>query len=152
LTEAERLTLQDLAAIVIEQFEMRIASRKTLDDVQARLFVEEKLAVKEQQLALLIEHAPAAIAMFDRDMRYLAASRRWRTDFRLGEQVLDHRSHYEVSPTICDRWREDHRRCLEGEVLSDENDSFAQSIGCAGNCALGETRPARSAASSFSTR
>lgn len=129
LDEAEQLTLQDLAAIVVEQFEMRIASSTMLNEVEARLFVEEKLAIKEQQLALFIKHAPAAIAMFDRDMRYLAASERWRTDLRLGDGLLEHRCHYEVLPTICDGWRDDHRRCLEGEVLSIEDDRFEHADG-----------------------
>ena len=82
------------------------------------------------QLAVFVEHAPAAIAMFDREMRYLAVSRRFVVDFRLPQDAqLIGRSHYEIFPDIPQRWRDVHARVLAGEELSQEEDQFTRQDG-----------------------
>jgi PAS domain S-box-containing protein len=77
----------------------------------------------ERLLESFIEHAPAVIAMFDCDMRYLATSARWKTDFHLDSDLIG-RSHYDVFPEISEHWKEIHRRALGGEVLRAEKDPF----------------------------
>lgn len=71
-----------------------------------------------------LEYTPTAIAMFDRQMCYIAASRRWFTDYNLNYQSLIGRSHYEVFPENTNKWKEIHQRCLAGFVESCEADSF----------------------------
>jgi PAS domain S-box-containing protein len=91
---------------------------------------EQMLAEREAQLAMFVEHAPVALAMFDRDMRYLAVSRRFGADYRLPSRAqLVGRSHYEIFPNLSQRWRDIHARVLAGEELSQQEDRFTHGNG-----------------------
>src|SRR6185295_17409311 len=93
----------------------------------------QTLLTNEQALLrLFIKHTPAAIAMFDTDMRYLQVSDRFLTDYDLEGYDLIGRSHYEVFPDLPQRWREAHRRILAGAVERCEEDSYIASDGSTG--------------------
>jgi PAS domain S-box-containing protein len=99
-------------------------------DITERKRTEARLAEREAQLALFVEHAPAAIAMFDAGMRYLAVSRRFLSDYQVpeGTDVIGH-SHYEVFPDIPPRWREMHARVMAGEEITRDEEPFPRQDG-----------------------
>ena len=88
-----------------------------------RLRLTRRLGESEERLRLFIEHAPAAIAMLDRDLRYMAASRRWLHDYHLTGDLTGRR-HYEIFPRIKAAWREANQRALAGESLHSEGESY----------------------------
>jgi PAS domain S-box-containing protein len=98
-------------------------------DVTDRKMAEESLLESERKLRLFIEHAPAAIAMFDRSMKYMAVSRRWLTDYGLGDAGIIGRSHYEIFPEITDRWKKIHQSGMAGESEVCEEDPFPRMDG-----------------------
>jgi PAS domain S-box-containing protein len=84
---------------------------------------------EESLFRAMIEEAPICIAMFDREMRYLAASRRWLAHFSLGESKVIGRRHYDVVPDLPERWKEIHKRGLSGETLKKDDDPFQRPDG-----------------------
>lgn len=78
----------------------------------------------EELLRVFVDGAPVGIAMFDRDMRYIAVSRRYLDEYFSADAELIGRSHYQMFPDLPISWRQVHTRCLAGETLRCEEDPF----------------------------
>ncbi|MBE9224605.1 PAS domain S-box protein [Phormidium sp. LEGE 05292] len=100
-----------------------------IKDITERKQTEAALKYREWLARFFIEHTSMPAAVFDNEMRYLIVSQRWLNDYRLGEQDIIGRSHYEVFPEIPQCWKEVHQRCLAGAVESCEEDPFPRADG-----------------------
>ncbi|MCB0036285.1 MAG: PAS domain S-box protein, partial [Anaerolineales bacterium] len=98
-------------------------------DITARKQAEDALFEMEYRLRLFVEHAPAAIAMFDQNMHYLLVSQRWLRDYQLKDSDVIGRSHYDIFPDIPEGWKEIHQRCLRGAIESSAADPFPRADG-----------------------
>lgn len=90
----------------------------------------EDLRKGRELLTTFVKSMPAAVAMMDREMRYVQASGRWCAEFGLEHiSPLAGRSHYELIPNLPERWKDLHRRCLAGETIRADEDLFERADG-----------------------
>ncbi|RTL51353.1 MAG: PAS domain S-box protein [Rhodocyclaceae bacterium] len=96
----------------------------TFLDVTEQRQTEDALRRSQMQLRRFIECVPTNIAMFDRDMNYLAASEHWIADYCQGNTDIVGRHHYAVNPDISEEWKQVHRRGMAGEMLKKDEDRW----------------------------
>lgn len=94
----------------------------TLQNIDHQKKQEFILKSKQSQLRAFVEAAPAAIAMFDYHLHYIAASEKWYEDYHLLDQKILGKSHYEVFPSLSEEWKETFERCLHGAIEQREED------------------------------
>ncbi|GAA4277127.1 PAS domain-containing sensor histidine kinase [Aquimarina mytili] len=88
---------------------------------------EKKKAYERNRL--FIQQAPTAIAMFDWDMKYLAASQEWFSVFDINDKEIVGKSHYEVLPEIANKWKVSHQKCLKGKVIKNNEERVKRADG-----------------------
>lgn len=98
--------------------------RRPIEGVVESERLMAELREHDRGLRLFFEHVPAAVAMFDRQMRHMGVSRRWVNDFGVGDRDVIGVSLYDLFPQIPETWREAHRRGLMGEVVRADEDSW----------------------------
>ena len=106
-----------------------VGAAKTVRDITQRKRTEELLKKGRAQLATFVEHAIAGIAMFDRDMRYLAHSQSWLRLIESNGKDLLGRCHYEAHPNLPEHVRAAHRAGLAGVVSDYREDHWVDRFG-----------------------
>lgn len=89
---------------------------------------QNKLLEEQSLLKTFVSSAPAAIAMFDKHMNYISASKRWYKDQNIKGEIIG-KSHYKVFPEIPKFWKEMHKRALAGEVIKPGIEKFVRADG-----------------------
>ncbi|MFO0555987.1 MAG: PAS domain S-box protein [Polyangiaceae bacterium] len=75
-------------------------------------------------MADLVRESAVPMALLDRDVRYVATSRRWTELHALGHADLTGLCPYDLEPPVPDHWRDAHRRGLAGEHVREREDIF----------------------------
>ncbi len=110
-----------------QHLKQRIRELEQAEEERDRL--QAALRQSEEHARIFVTYTPAAVAMFDRDMRYILASHRWLADFALKEGEITGRCHYELFPEIPEHWKAVHRRCLAGASEGNDEEPFPRSDG-----------------------
>lgn len=78
----------------------------------------------EENFKQMIRNMPISVAMFDREMRYIAVSDHWLKKTKLTEEELVGKKHYDITPDIQERWVKMNEQCTNGENVSSEEDVY----------------------------
>ena len=127
--DRERRWVHGLGRLEFDHDGVPLKMRGTIQDITDRKRAEADLRQSKELLQLFTQHAPAALAMFDRNMRYIAASRRWCENFGLQLADILGRSHYDVFPDLPPRWLSVHRRALGGETIKSDEERYERNDG-----------------------
>jgi PAS domain S-box-containing protein len=107
---------------------MTVAAQRTAE-ARAETRLALQLLKSEQLFRSFIEHAPAALAMFDKDMRYIGASQRWMSDFGIKDMSIQGKSYLEGSTAMPKEWAAAMRKALAGDISRQEEDLIVHADG-----------------------
>ncbi|MFC3562800.1 PAS domain S-box protein [Pedobacter jamesrossensis] len=96
-------------------------------DITNQNKMEEALSTERARLLAFIEHTPAAVAMLDNDMKYLAVSQKWIDDYKFKTNDLIGASHYQMFPNLDEERKARHKEILKGKIDRREEDIFIDS-------------------------
>jgi len=103
---------------------------RTLSLLLSNYEAEQKLQNNVDLLEQFVENVPAAVAMFDKDMRYLMTSRQWiKQEKDLPTKSLKNKLHYEVVKDIPETWKKLHQKCLKGAIFKCDEEKFIRADG-----------------------
>ena len=110
-------------------------------NITQRKIIENALITEKARLSAFVEHAPAAVAMFDTDMKYVAASNQWMEDYLLtGRDVIGF-TQYQIFPHLGQESRQRHQRVLNGAIERKEEDFIIINDGVLKEYVTWEMRP-----------
>ncbi|RED91775.1 PAS domain S-box protein [Marinoscillum furvescens] len=101
----------------------------TCQDVTVQKEAEKRLNEDLSLLEIFIRDTPSAMAIFDTDMKFVAHSEKWLSDFKISKNSLVGSSFYEVFPEWKERWRPIHYECLTGKVHRSEKEVLTHADG-----------------------
>ncbi|MFI4976645.1 MAG: ATP-binding protein [Caulobacterales bacterium] len=102
--------LQDLAALVADEWDRRLALRDLARG-------EARAQAAHNVLAAIVDNAPVALLMTDRNLRVLRASPRFREETGLAEGPIVGRTMFDLFPNARERYGADYARALKGETV-----------------------------------
>ena len=96
--------------------ELGISKQKIKKNLIEVRKLQSDIESKDRYNRIFIEQAPSSIAMLDKNMRYIAVSEKWKTDYKMVGKDIVGRSHYDLFPEIGEEWKKQHQKCLNGEI------------------------------------
>ncbi|EAZ82502.1 PAS domain S-box protein [Algoriphagus machipongonensis] len=87
-------------------------------DLTEKRNIEIDLVNEKSRLSAFVEHTPAAVAMLDKDMCYIAVSNRWEEEYEYKSEEVIGKSHFDLfSELMNEERRANYYQVLQGDFL-----------------------------------
>lgn len=93
-------------------------------DITERKKAEERLSHMHELMKYVISHAQSAIAVHDRELKYIYVSEQYLKQYKVKEKDIIGKHHYDVFPGLPQKWRDVHQRVLQGAVERKDEDPY----------------------------
>jgi PAS domain S-box-containing protein len=100
-----------------------------LKNITERMQSEQALSHSHELMRYVIEHSQSAIAIHDRDMKYIYVSQRYLQDYKVKDKDIIGKHHYDIFPDLPQKWRDVHQKALSGVISSADNDTYMRDDG-----------------------
>ncbi|MFW5851894.1 MAG: PAS domain S-box protein, partial [Bacteroidota bacterium] len=90
---------------------------------------ERALQHSHDLMQYIIEHNRSAIAVHDKDYKYIYVSKKYLEDYQVKEKDILGKHHYDIFPDLPQKWRDVHKKALAGEVSRAEDDPYYKDDG-----------------------
>ena len=102
------------------------ALKQQLAEAQAQI---KQLQTELQAYQQFMQYSPGAHAIFDTEMRYIAASQNYLTGYNIADKPYIGEGHYDLFPEMPQRWKDVHSRTLAGAIERADADAFERPDG-----------------------
>lgn len=98
-------------------------------DITEKKQAEKKLTYSYNLLSYFIKHARSAIAIHDRELKYLYVSDEYLRQYNVKSSDIIGKHHYEVFPKLPEKWKEVHQLALNGILSTADMDPYLREDG-----------------------
>lgn len=120
---------RDITEKVLEKEKQEKREEYLSTILEERKNAEAEVSYMNDLLRYIIEHNRSAVAVHDKDLNYRYVSKKYLETYRIKENNIIGRHHYEVMPDLPQKWRDVHQKALKGEVSSSEEDPYYRDDG-----------------------
>lgn len=102
---------------------------ETIASLRTEKASKEAILEEDKKLRAFAENTPVPIAMLDKNMYYIACSRRWITELGIEAPEIIGKKHNQVLPELSEHWNKNYSLCVAGLPQSSEDDPLIRPDG-----------------------
>ena len=100
----------------------------TYTDIDINKRTKDKINYYHQLMSYVIDYMNSGIAVHDKDMNYVYVSKKYLDEYHIEGNIIG-KNHYDVFPDLPEKWKDVHKRCLQGEVIRADRDIYIHEDG-----------------------